>query len=109
MNGTNRFLGGYFCTGAAYGLVRTAYMTHGAKIKEITYDPKKEHKFRPMFLAEKAPICIIGIAASTFYWPFYVIRDAYDMEMNLRGLTDEFGDKDRSNKIYRSTMDVVFG
>ena len=111
MKGHQRFLGGYLCTGATYGLIRSVYLTHGAQIKEYSYDkyPNKEYKFRPMLIAEKAPVCIMGTTAASFYWPFYVIRDVYDMEMSIRGLADEFGDKDRSNKIYSSALDVVFG
>lgn len=109
MPGTHRFVGGYMCFGAAYGLVRSAYLTHGACIKEHVSFYPIEHKVRPMLMAEKAPVCVIGTTVSSFYWPYYVLRDAYDLELSIRGLVDEFGDEDRSNKVYANALDVVFG
>lgn len=107
MKGYERLFARYLGTGAAYGLARSIYWTYGARIKEYNFNTHQD-MHRPMLVAEKIPVCVISTLVSSVYWPFYVMRDAYDMELNVRGLTKDFNNN-RSNKIFRSAYEIVYG
>ncbi len=91
----------YVVIGAGYGVVRTTYKTHTAKIKQYNYSTHKDD-LRPLMVTEKVPMVVLGSIVSSIYWPVLLYFDAYSIELKMKGYADD------GEKIYSSPFDIVF-
>jgi hypothetical protein len=90
----------YVTVSFSYGLIRTQFKVHDAKIKE--YDVCGKETTRPILLTENVAIGFISGLIGLYLAPFLMYSDLCTLEKHLRG----FPVTKREN--YNSSFDVIF-